>query len=747
MNNSAHSAVSLAPRPAKQVLQNILRDLWRYKLVVPAVAVLVAGAVTLYTTRQPRVYEALATLEYDPNPSKPLGDAIADTAGSGDGYWSTQEFYETQNYILKSRGLSERVVRKLGLHHDAGFLGVGGAAAKQFAGVTVEQAAQALLSRIKVTQIQDTRVVRISVEDQSPERAQLIANSLVDEHIQKSLEDRLGSSGRALEWLSAQMEGLKREVENSEFALYKFREENQSLSASLEERQKLIANQLHSYSEKLTQLRQARIQKDARLSVLREQLALGDGLLATEAGPFAEDNSVQDLRNAYRQAAAELEKLQVTYGAAHPQVQTARVAVETLKAQLIRKITAIVAGAEADLGELSRSEQGMAKALAQINQQGLALSLQETAYSRLDRDRKSKSELYNLVVERAAQTDLTRALRVATARVVDRALKPTVPIRPKTRLAVIVGCILGLMAGVAVALGISQLDNKVRSLSDLESRGVTVLGVIPSVEGSGISNAYARRVTRKRRGRLEDSERDLIVFREPRSTVAECCRTIRTNLTFQSADRPLRAFAVTSAMPRDGKSTVAISLSITMAQSGRRVLLVDTDLRKPRLHKAFKVPPGAGVTSILAGEASLESATQSTDVPGLTLLQCGPIPPNPSELLHTRRFAELVEEARNNYDLVIFDSPPLGAVTDPAIISTLVDGMIVVIRARSTTRGGVTAALRQLRDVSARVIGAVLNDVDLDDSSYGAYYSYYRAYYAEDEQKPPRGASKAQTPT
>lgn len=746
MNNNSHSAVSLAPRPSKQVFQNILRDLWRYKLVVPAVALVVAGAVALYTTRQPRIYEAQATLEYDPNPAKPLGDALDDSAAAGDGYWSTQEFYETQNYILKSRGLAERVVRRLGLQQDPSFAGVEPSEAKSFKGMTIEQAAQRLVGRIKITQVQETRVVRVAVEDQSPESAQLIANTLIDEYIQKALEDRLGSSTRALEWMGGQIENLKHELEGSELALYRFREKNESLSASLEERQKIIASQLHAYNDRLTELRQERVAKGARLAVLREQLALDDVLLATEAGPFAEDHSVQELRNSYRETTAELGKLSVTYGTAHPQVQSARAAQETLLKQLRTKVSAIVTGAEADLRELTLAEQGLQQALNQVNQQGLHLSLQETTYSRLDRDRKTKTELYNLVLERAAQTDMTRALRVASARVVDRALKPSIPVRPKTRLAIIIGCIVGLMSGVAVALGVSQLDNKVRSLADLESRGVTVLGVIPSVGQSVLSNVYGKRANR-RAGRVHDSERDLIVFNEPRSTVAECCRTIRTNLTFQSADRPLRAFAVTSAMPRDGKSTVAISLGITMAQSGRRVLLVDTDLRKPRLHKAFKVPAAEGVTSILAGDCALEAAVQTTDIAGLTLLQCGPIPPNPSELLHTRRFAQLVEDARNAYDLVIFDSPPLGAVTDPAIISTLVDGIIVVIRARTTTRAGVTAALRQLRDVSARVIGAVLNDVNLDDAAYGAYYSYYRQYYAEDDGKPSKAPRKAPSAT
>jgi len=161
------------------------------------------------------------------------------------------------------------------------------------------------------------------------------------------------------------------------------------------------------------------------------------------------------------------------------------------------------------------------------------------------------------------------------------------------------------------------------------------------------------------------------------------------------------------------------------------------------MRKAFKLPGGAGLTSVLAGEAVLEEALQVTDVPNLTLLQCGPIPPNPSELLHTRRFAEVIEEAKQMFDIVVFDTPPLGAVTDPAIVATHTDGTLLVVRSRSTTRASVDAAIRQLHGVSARVVGAVINDVDIRSSTYGDYYAYYRGYYSADEANEPTAGGPA----
>lgn len=710
-----------------RALSALVAEVWRHKFVVPAVAIVVTGAIAFWTVRQPKVYEAVATLEYDPNPAQPLGSAVEDTTGSSYNYWDTQEFYETQNFILRSRTLAEQVVKTLGLQHDSSFAPGGG---------SVSDVASQLMGSLQIEQVRDTRVVRIRARDRKPERAQLIANALVDAYIEKSLQDRVGSSARALEWLGTQMQNLKRDLESSELALYKFREDNDSLSSSLAERQRVLATQMQRYTETLTEIRSRRVQTEARLSVLKELLATQPDLLAVHASPITGDSAIEALRAKLREAADQIDRLSITYGEAHPQVKAAMAARESLWRQLQGQVTAIVRGIEGELDEYIRAEKGVGTALNEVNRQGLQLSLQEIEYTRLDRERISKAELYNLVMQRTAQTDLTRALRLANGRPVDRAVTPSYPVSPRVQLSIVLGGLLGLVMGVLTALLIAQLDNKVRGPADMEARGIPVLGVMPTIAAG--STLASNRNRRHRGRRVESPQRDLVVHLEPRSTTAECCRTIRTNITFQAADRPLNTIAVTSAMPRDGKTAVSISIATVLAQSGKKVLLVDTDLRKPRLHRAFGLPAGEGVTSVLAGQCTLPEAVQTTEIPGLTLLQCGPIPPNPSELLHTRRFNDLLQETRSLYDVVMFDTPPLGAVTDPAIIATQVDGTIVVVRSRSTTRAGVEAALRQLNGVSARIVGAVLNGVDLNDSSYGTYYAYQGGYYAEAEDEPVR---------
>jgi capsular exopolysaccharide synthesis family protein len=225
-----------------------------------------------------------------------------------------------------------------------------------------------------------------------------------------------------------------------------------------------------------------------------------------------------------------------------------------------------------------------------------------------------------------------------------------------------------------------------------------------------------------------------MVHTHPRSTVAECCRAIRTNLTFMGAGDPLEVLLITSPGPREGKTTLAVSLAITMAQTGRRVLIIDTDLRRPRLHKVFGVAPVAGITSVLVGERSFEECVFDTGIPGVTVMPCGPIAPNPSELLHTPQFTEIIRRARASYDRVIFDSPPLGAVTDPAVIAPQVQGVVLVVRPRQTSRDAVLASLKQLNDVGARLLGSVFNHVDPIDRPYGyrgAYYYYYHYGYGQ----------------
>ncbi len=720
-------------------LRALFETLWGQKWVILAVAAAVATAVTFYTLRQPRIYAATAVLEYDPNPPRPLGREVEDVAMPVSNFWLTREFYETQNRVISSRTVAERVVRKLGLHHDPGFVGVPEDERDDFEGVAVEEAAQALQGRITVEPIKDTRLVHIKVEDRDPERATLLANAIADAYIEKTLEDRLGSTVSALEWLSNQLDNLKRQLETSELALHEFKRENDVLSVSLEDRQNIVANDIQRYSESLTEARTRGVELRSRLAALRA--ANAEDPMSVNAAVVTQDPGVSALRASYRTKSAEREALATRYGAEHPRMQALDQELESIRTQMREAIDGLIGSVENELGEVERTQGGLRDLLEQTHQAGLELNLQSIQYSRLQRETENNAKLYELVLQRTTETDLTRMLEVAFVRMVDRAVEPKVPVKPRVQLNIAVGLLAGLLLGVGAGFLRTRLDRRVRSAEDVEALGLTVLGLLPAIgdgEARGGPVRYGRR--RRRQPVAEGGNKDLVVHTHPMSAVAESCRTIRTNLTFMGAGKSLRTLVVTSPGPRDGKTTVALSLAIAMAQSGKRTLIVDTDLRRPRVHRTFGLSLSVGATSVLVGEKHLEEAVQETEVPGLFVLPCGPIPPNPSELLHSDGFRQLIERACATFDRVIFDSPPIGAVTDPAVIAPQVDGVLVVLKPDKTMRDSLAAAVRQLGDVGANVLGAVLNDVDLSRRGYG--YGYYYYYGKDgDYRSPPEGGS------
>jgi capsular exopolysaccharide synthesis family protein len=295
---------------------------------------------------------------------------------------------------------------------------------------------------------------------------------------------------------------------------------------------------------------------------------------------------------------------------------------------------------------------------------------------------------------------------------------------------VAVGLIAGFLLGFGIAWLREQLDSSIKTPDDIEHKlGLTFLGLVPIVEDDSASGE-SRRQRRGRRQRSKphgeaDGPPELIVQRRPAGGASEAARSIRTNLMFMNPDKPYRTLLVSSAAPAEGKTTVACSVAISFAQGGQRVCIVDCDLRRPRLHRIFDRHGEAGVTNVLIGETTIEDVAKPTGIANLWSIPAGPLPPNPADILHSDRFRDFVRQLGERFDRIVIDSPPLVAVTDSAIISTVVDGVIFVVRAFKTGKHLSAQGLRALRDVEAPVVGAVLNAVDLDHHEYSYYYYFY----------------------
>jgi capsular exopolysaccharide synthesis family protein len=434
-----------------------------------------------------------------------------------------------------------------------------------------------------------------------------------------------------------------------------------------------------------------------------------------------EKATIEKLRDTYVQQQKEYADISSRYGPDHPKMKAIQGQMDSIKRNYQQEVDGVLASFEKGYQELLDNERSLKALMEQQKKEAIEISKIEVEYKPLQRAAEQEDKMYGIIASRQKEIDITGPMKTNNVRVLERAIVSNVPVRPKPVQNLLLGLLIGLGTGIGLAFAIEALDNTIKTQSDVEQfLGVPVLGLVPIIGAAPGGEAVQPGDNLR--------ERDLGVFLDPKSIAAECCRSIRTNILFMSPDRPLRIMVVTSPSPQEGKTTTAINLGVTMAEAGGRVLIVDTDMRRPRLHRSFGVPNQTGISTVIVGKAKLEDAIKRTDVPNLDVLTCGPVPPNPSELLHTDRFGAVLADCTRLYDRIILDSPPTSAVTDPAVLGNLADGVVLVVKAGETTRDSALHARRQLLAAKARLFGVVVNAIDFSNPAYGYDY-YYRNYY------------------
>lgn len=702
-----------------------LRVIKRRKWMILLVFAVVASGTILYTVRQPKVYGAQISLIIDAKEPRFLDQQIQDVNSETTGnYWANKEFLETQYKIIQSRAVSMRVAEKLGLAHDADFLGLAKVPDEKRRAEAMARAdvVSAVQRRIKVEPVKESRVSLIKIEDSEPNRAALLANEVAQAYMDEVMAQKVKLTENASRWLDERRDSLGDAARASELALYAFRKQSDMLSTSIDDRSTMVSARLGATSSALTeaQLRIAGLK--ARVAAIRsvqQQYGAEDRLWA-EALPAARENvTLGRLKERLLVLRNECTDLQSRYLDGHPKLAECRDRLASAERELAKELSNLVVSSEAELREALERERNLQALLNEAKREAFEVEKKKVELDRLKAEADNNKRQYDSVFKRLKDIELSGLLRTSNIRVLDAARPVATAVRPNVPQGVMMGVIAGLVLGLALALLLEFLDSSVASQQEIEERlGLSFLGFVPSMaEGE------------------EGGGKDLLLHRDPKSLAAECTRAIRTNLLFMSPDKRFKRMVVTSSGPQEGKSTTAINLGITMAQSGSRVLVVDTDMRRPRLHRAFKISNEVGVSSLVVGEGRLDDALKSTDVPNLFVLPCGPIPPNPAELMHTQAFAELLRQLDAKFDLLILDSPPVGAVSDAVVLATLADGVVVVLKAGKTQRDLAKRTVKALVDVKATLFGAVLNDVDLKKSKYGDYYyAYAYRYYGYGEQ-------------
>ncbi|MEO8180400.1 MAG: polysaccharide biosynthesis tyrosine autokinase [Deltaproteobacteria bacterium] len=716
----------------------VLRKRWVW-VVTLAVSTIVATA--FYTAGQKRIYRSSCILQIDPKPIKPLGEVQAVVEVGSGSFFANNEYYRTQFQIIQSRVVAEDTVQRLGLQQDAAFLlGLGPKeqvpATGVPAGASIERVAQRLRGQLSVEPIRESRLVTISYSDPNPERARQILATLVSVYVDRNIDTALDSTNTAAEWLRGQVDNLKQELEGNELALNEYKKDNRILSVSLDDQNNMLRQEMQQLSQALTAVRVRRTEVAAQAEEIAS-LGQARGSAGMPVSALLTVSSLKNLRDMLDAAVSERDALIGSgRGEMHPLVASASARVRAAEDAVQQEIQNIQSAAQRELAVVDHQIQSLSVLFEQAQQRALSLGGLEIDYRRLERGKTNTEKLYSLVIEKSKQTDLTRMLRFNNITVIDPPLVPHAPVSPRVPLNMAAGLLGGLALGLLCAFGREMFDQSIKSQADVEELGITYLGTLPRLTGSQPS-AYGTKSRKKSRSKprahpdLQSPE--LIVHEDPTSAVSESARGIRTNLAFMSPDNPYRTLLVTSGGPAEGKTTVACSLAIAMAQAGHRVVLMDCDLRRPRLHKVFNLLNDRGVTTALVERDSLSKDIQSTVVPNLSVLTSGPNNPSPAESLGSKSFQSLLADLSSSYDRVVIDSPPVGAVTDGVVLSTRVDATLLVVRALRSARDMVRQAQRSLQDVRANLAGAVLNAADQKRSAY----PYYRYYGRRESEAPP----------
>ena len=728
------SSEAVQPRPSveSQTVEQadyfglFLRHIW---LSIAVVLVSLLGTFLFVRTLTP-IYRSTALVDLNtesPNVLNSVSAGLDQDLGAR-GARELRLNFESQYRVIAGRAVAEEVANRLALHDNLAFLGLAELKdpAARKAALARADAAGRVMGSVTVEPIFESSLVRISARAMSPKLATQIANTVAEAYIDQRLKRRLDLSENSATWLRQQYEDLGKQLAASEAAVYDFRKEKNILSVSLDDKQNLTGEALGELSGQLFEA-----EAEARnLRVAAEQyrrFKAEEQLLDAAVQGVVSSELIEDLKLRLVDLNVKRTELESTYLDGHPQLATVKQQIAEVRSLLLREVRNSIRSVESQLTQAETRVSELRARLEQTRSEALAMGQDELTYNTLVSAANADRELYRLIERRLKEVEIARMLQQNRVAIVERASDNGAPVYPNFSLAMAGSFFVGLLLAFGLASLLEFFDTSLRSVGELERLiGVTSLGFLPNISrGTGV-----RRSSRAP-AKGEAFSRDTFVIDFPKSTMAEACRSIRTNLIFMGSEQPLKSLLVTSAGPREGKTTASVSLAAVMAQSGSSVVIVDADMRKPRLHKVFGVESEIGLSSVLLGEATLDDVILPTHVADLYIIPCGKVPENPAELLQSDRFREVVAELGERFGMVVFDSPPVVPVTDAAIIGAAVDGVVLVARFGTTRREMIGRAVDLLRSVNANLLGVVLNAIDIEGRRRSGYYYYYYRHYGE----------------
>jgi capsular exopolysaccharide synthesis family protein len=708
----------------------------RWLIAVCLAAALVVGVLATVLTKPEYMAKTVLDVERQSANPVPFGSSRGDGGANAD-------FLPSQVQLMKSREVAERVVRRLNLlanpqfnpKHYSEFRPDAAGRAPQPSDSDVVDAAIRIQGWLEVTIVRNTSLVEIAATAPSAELAASVANAVADSYIDWNIESRFKNIGQSSQFLASQIEQAKAEIEAKERELLAFGRQKEIVSSDTEANPAL--QKLESVSRDLASAVGDRVAKEARYEELR----------STPAEVLAETSSseVATMRAEIARLEREYADKSSIYKPEWPAMQQLKSQIdsmkETLRASVSTAAAKIVQAARGEYLTALRREQSLQAMTRSEQSAALAQGSSAVEYRNLRVEIDTKRALLDNLLRQQGETEVISRLgenQLTSIRIVDRALEPGGPFAPSLKKNLLAAVVLGGALGLALAFFLSYVDRTLRTPEQVE-RFVQLppLGVIPTRETGYVSSALRGRMFSGAKSSAEPDDRaqsiELIPQREPRSPISEAYRAFRTALLLSRAGG-VKSIVMTSAFPNEGKTATAANLAVVLSQLGRRVLLVDADLHKSRLHEVFQIPNRLGLVSVLAEGIEPSRAIVKTAVPGVFLVPSGPEAPNPSGLLASDAMRKFLELAAVNFDHVIVDSPPVLPVADTLVFAQQTDGVVLCVRGGTTAREHVRRARDRILRSGVPIVGVLINALQPEHATYYRYeygYGYPREGRAE----------------
>ena len=669
------------------------------------------------------------------------------------------DYYQTQYEIFKSRNLAEKVIRKLNLDKNDDFMPVEsklsktqgvifdstiGVLLKLFSFIAPKNPVKqkpdnntpvkdeipayfsgALISRLEIQPVKNSQLVNVSFISHNPELSMNVANAVAETYIAFDLESRIDASKDAKDFLEKQIEIMKEKLKDSESKLNDYASKNEIIFDKGKE--SLLTSKLSDISGALNGVVTERMQKEALYREIKESGANNPVILNNPL--------ILGLKTTLSSLEAEYSNLSKTFTPDYPKMKNLKSQIDAIQKGIEQETSKIINSLESDYNASRKKEENLTRAFNAQKKNVLSFQDKFAQFEVLKRDVDVSKELYNGLLQRLSEVGVSASSKATNIQILDKALYPKAPFKPNISLNILLSIIFGLMGGIGLAFLVEYFDNSVKDTDDIEREiNLPTLGMIPNFNNiGGEVNLQTPGMIPLQKG-SHSSHIPTVVYPEKANPITEAFRSIGAFISLSSSSKPPKTILVTGPGEKIGKTTICINIAKALLESLGNGIIIDADLRKPKLHHSFKLDNSIGLSTLLSGNIEFDDTDgvliKPTSIKGLSIITSGPIPPNPSELIGSARMQDLIYVLESAYEFIIFDSPPVMGLPDALYLSKIVNGTVLVVKVGETPRKALIEIKKVFGSVNAKILGVILNGIKKNDLKYGSYNYYYSSYYS-----------------